>query len=314
MNAYVMIIRFFRLYYMGQNKSFHLILFIFLQFCSSIHCYKSTFDDDLAAILHDHVYKALINERPHTGALHNASLPANFAGIKVSAVGLRSKTLWRKGANFTGFHIPPKSLPVPYVRRILIVYHNLGNWSSLYYNLSGYSLISPVVGFMVYDASHLSNRNKNISKLELNTRGKSISIEFHSSMVDKGTQERVKCAAFDAYGKVFLSEMNLPNMCYSKTQGHFLIVIPNKNKQKVWVLWVIGFLFGLLGLILVGLAATLVAKSVADKRTQEMEKEADDGEFLDTYWIDSSKMPRAAVTRTSPVLESTILPRWSWYG
>ncbi|KAL2544321.1 hypothetical protein Fot_13554 [Forsythia ovata] len=302
---------------MGHNKSFHLILFIFLQFCSSIHCFKSTFDDDFAAILHDHAFKALIHERPHTGALHNASLPANLAGIQVSAVGLRSKTLWRKGANFSGFRIPPKSLPVPYVRRILIVYHNLGNWSSIYYNLSGYSLISPVVGFMVYDASHLSSINRNFSKLELNTKGKSISIEFHTSTLARGTQERGKCAAFNAYGKVFLSEMNLPNVCYSKTQGHFSMVIPNKNnknKQKVRVLWVTGFLFGFLGLILVGLAATMVVKSVAEKRTQEMEKEADDGEFLETYCIDSSKMPRASVTRTNPVLESTNLPKWSWYA
>ncbi|KAL2544287.1 hypothetical protein Fot_13520 [Forsythia ovata] len=253
---------------MGHNKSFHLILFIFLQFCSSIHCFKSTFDDDFAAILHDHAFKALIHERPHTGALHNASLPANLAGIQVSAVGLRSKTLWRKGANFSGFRIPPKSLPVPYVRRILIVYHNLGNWSSIYYNLSGYSLISPVVGFMVYDASHLSSKNRNFPKLELNTMGKSISIEFHTSTLARGTQERGKCAAFNAYGKVFL----------------------------------------------MGLAATMVVKSVAEKRTQEMEKEADDGEFLETYCIDSSKMPRASVTRTNPVLESTNLPKWSWYA
>lgn len=309
-----MISRFFGLYYMGHNKSFHLISFIFLQCCSSIHCVRSSFDDDLAAILHDRAFKALINERPHTGALHNASLPANLAGIKVSAVGLRSKTLWRKGANFSGFRIPPKSLPVPYVRRILIVYHNLGNWSSLYYNLSGYSLISPVIGFMVYDASHLSSRSKNFSKLELNTMRKPISIEFHISLLDKSTRGRVKCAAFDAYGKVFLSEMNFPNVCYSKTLGHFSIVIPNKNKPKVRVLWVIVFLFGFLGLILVGLGATVVVKSVTERKTQGMEKEADDGEFLETYWINSSKIPRAAVTRTTPVLESTNLPRWSWYG
>lgn len=143
---------------------------------------------------------------------------------------------------------------------------------------------------------------------------KPISIEFHISLLDKSTRGRVKCAAFDAYGKVFLSEMNFPNVCYSKTLGHFSIVIPNKNKPKVRVLWVIVFLFGFLGLILVGLGATVVVKSVTERKTQGMEKEADDGEFLETYWINSSKIPRAAVTRTTPVLESTNLPRWSWYG
>ncbi|KAK6129999.1 hypothetical protein DH2020_036281 [Rehmannia glutinosa] len=257
-------------------------------------------------------------QRPHTDELYDASLPENLAGIKVSVVGLRSRTLWTKGANFSDFIIPPKTLPVPYVKRLLIVYHNLGNWSSLYYTLSGYTLLSPVVGFLVYDASSYNFRTKNLSKIELNTNGKPVSIDFqNSSLADRGSDLRAKCAAFGAYGKVFLSDMSLPNMCYSRNQGHFSIVIPFMKKQKISPFWIVGFLGGFLGLILVGFAGIVGVRSLMGKRNQEMVKEADEGECLETYWIDNSKMPRAEVTRTQPVLESTTTlpnPKLSWYA
>ncbi|KAL8543497.1 hypothetical protein ACS0TY_004151 [Phlomoides rotata] len=147
---------------MGNQRSIQFIWWL-LSFSSLIHCFNSNLDEFLDAILHDHAFRVLIHQRPHTGTLYNASLPANLAGIKVSVVGLRSTTLWRRGANFSNFIIPPKTLPVPYVKRLVIVYHNLGNCSSLYYNLSGYTLKSPVVGFLVYNASRLSSNN--VSKL-----------------------------------------------------------------------------------------------------------------------------------------------------
>ncbi|KAI3453783.1 hypothetical protein Pfo_010446 [Paulownia fortunei] len=304
-------------YYMGYNWSnFCFIwLFHFLHFSSLIHCLKNSFDESLDAILHDHAFRVMSHQRPHTDELYNASLPEYLAGMKVSVVGLRSRTLWRKGANFSDFIIPPKTLPVPYVKRLVVVYHDLGNWSSSYYSLSGYTFLSPVVGFLVYDASHLSS--KNLSKLELNTNGKPILIEFHNSSLARGSNQRTtRCAAFGALGEVFLSEMSLPNMCYSRSQGHFSIVIPFKKKQKMSTVWIVGFLAGFLGLILVGLAGTVAVRSLMSKRTREMEKQADEGECLQTYWIDSSKMPRAEVRRTQPVLESTTLPnpKLSWYA
>ncbi|KAG8375060.1 hypothetical protein BUALT_Bualt10G0060800 [Buddleja alternifolia] len=304
-------------YSMEKNirKFYFISLFFFLRFSSLIKC----FNESLDTILHDHAFKVMIHHRPHTGALYNATLPANLAGMKVSVVGLRSRTLWRKGANFSDFIIPPRTLPMPYVKRLLIVYHNLGNWSSSYYTLSGYTFISPVIGFLVYDASHLSSRN--LSKLELNTMGKPISIKFHNST--QISNQRTKCAEFSASGEVFLSDMNLPNVCYSTSQGHFSIVIPlkkekQKQKQKMWpFFWIMGFIAGFIGLILVGLAGTVAVRSFLGKRTQEMEKEADEGECLQTYWIASSKIPRAEVTRTQPVLESTTTlpnPKLSWYA
>ncbi|GFP92606.1 hypothetical protein PHJA_001404800 [Phtheirospermum japonicum] len=257
----------------------------------------------------------MTRQHPRTDELYNASLPEYLAGINVSVVKLRSTTLWKKGANFNDFIIPPKTLPIPYVKRLLIVYHNLGNLSSSYYTLSGYTLLSPIIGFLVYDASSYSN-TKNLSRIELNTNEKPISIEFHGS--SSLAYQRTKCAEFGFYGQFFLSDMILPNICYSKGEGRFSIVTPYMKKEKCKLtFWVVGFLGGFLGLILVGFAGKVGVRSLMSKRNQEMEKEADEGECLETYWIDNSKMPRAEVTRTKPVLESgTTLPnpKLSWYA
>ncbi|PIN05108.1 hypothetical protein CDL12_22352 [Handroanthus impetiginosus] len=301
---------------MGKNTNtiYFIRSLLFLHLSSLIHCLENNFDESLDAILHDYAFRVMIHQHPHTGTLYNATLPANLAGMKVSAVGLRSRTLWRNGANFSDFIIPPRTLPVPYVKRLLIVYHNLGNWSSLYYCLSGYSFVSPVVGFLVYDASRLIS--KNLSKIELNTMGKPISIVFQNTTLNRQRSQRRECAYFGGPREVFFSEMSSPNVCYSRSQGHFAIVIPVKKQQKIWPFWIMGFLAGFIGLILVGLAAAVAVRSIVGKRTQEMEKEADEGECLQTYWIASSKMPRAEVTRTQPVLESTALPnpKLSWYA
>ncbi|KAH6801880.1 hypothetical protein C2S51_033326 [Perilla frutescens var. frutescens] len=298
---------------MGRNKRnlcFILLFPLMLHFTSLVHCFAESLD----TIFHDHALRVMSQQRRHTDELYDASLPEYLAGMKVSVVGLRSRTLWRQGANFSGFLIPPKTLPVPHVKRLLIVYHNLGNWSASYYSLSGYTLLTPVVGFLVYDASYLSSRN--LSKLELNTNGKTISIAFNSSSSAKGRNQVMKCAAFGALGDVFLSEVSSPNVCYSRSQGHFSMVIPFERRHKMSLLWIVGFVAGLLGLILVGLVGAVAVRSLLCKRTQKMEKEADEGEFLQTYWIASSKMPRAEVMRTQPVLESKPLPipKMSWYA
>ncbi|XP_047983949.1 uncharacterized protein LOC125224573 [Salvia hispanica] len=138
-------------------------------------------------------------QRQRSDKLYDARLPNYLTGMKVSVVELRSTSLWRKGANFSSFLIPPNTLPMPYVKRLLIVYHNLGNCSSSYYSLSGYTLLTPVVGFLVYDAS-----SKNLSNVELNTNGKTISVSFNSN---SSGNEGAKCAAFGPLRDVFLSDL-----------------------------------------------------------------------------------------------------------
>ncbi|EYU23394.1 hypothetical protein ABFS82_01G066000 [Erythranthe guttata] len=298
-----------------MNKFYFIwLLFLLFHFPSLIHSFNnssssSKFNESLDAIFHDHAFRVMMLRRPHTGELYAATLPPNLAGMKLSVVGLRSKTLFTKGANFSHFVIPPKTLPVPYAKRLLIVYHNLGNWSSLYYNISGYAMITPVVGFLVYDASYLNSRN--LSNLELNTMGKPISVEFQDSIALKQSNRMVKCASFGDYREVLISEISSSNVCYSRKRGHFSLVVPlekRETEKKMRPFWIMGFSAGFVGLMVVELGGAVAVRSVFGRRNQEMEREADEGEFLETCWISRSKMPRAEGTRTLPVLETTTLP------
>ncbi|KAL3498949.1 hypothetical protein ACH5RR_041681 [Cinchona calisaya] len=291
------------------SRSCYFLLIFLCLFSSSVHGFNESLGESLDAILHDHAFRTLFHGRPaHTGALYNASLPANLAGMKVSAVRLRSRTLWRLGANVSNFSIPSRTLPVPYVRRLLIVYHDLGNWSSYYYNISGYTLLSSVIGFLVYDASNLSSKT-GLMKLDLEPKGKPILIQFKNSVSPSGIDSRAKCATYGADGKVFLSEMSLPYVCYSRSQGHFSLLAPSKKHHtKVLRFWAIGIVLGFVGLVLVGLTGTVLLRVLTMKRTHGMEREADEGEVLHTFWVDSSKMPCATGTRTHPVLENSGRP------
>ncbi|KAL3635650.1 hypothetical protein CASFOL_020197 [Castilleja foliolosa] len=286
-----------------KTTNFHFIyLCLFLHLTCSTKCLNEHFDESLDTTFHDNAFRALIHHHhPHTGTLYDTILPKNLSGIKVSFLRLRSKTLWRRGANFGNFIIPPKTRPVPHVKRILIVYHNLGNWSSLYYNLSGYALVSPVIGFLVYNASNWS-----LSKLiDLDiTLSKPVSVEFENTA--RATNRRRFCASFGGFGKFTLTEMGLDNVCYSENEGHFSIVVPfEKKRKKIRPFWIVGFAAGLVGVVAVGVAGTVAIGSlVRRRRNQEMKKEADEGECVETYWIGDSKMPRAQATRTQPVLDS----------
>ncbi|KAG6395035.1 hypothetical protein SASPL_145626 [Salvia splendens] len=85
--------------------------------------------------------------------LYEVSSPANFSGVGVSLLRLRAHSLWKNGASLSSIGIPPKAaLPFPFTRRVDLVYQDLGNWSTSYYNIViNYSLVAPVVGLMAYD-------------------------------------------------------------------------------------------------------------------------------------------------------------------
>ncbi|CAI9094233.1 OLC1v1029934C1 [Oldenlandia corymbosa var. corymbosa] len=206
------------------------------------------------------------------------------------------------GANLTNVSIPPRSLPVPYVRRLLIVYHDLGNWSSIYNDVPGYTLLTSVIGIMIYNASNMNSTK--LTKLDLKATEKPILIQFNSSITPSGSNPRAKCTTFDAYGRVTMSEMSLPNVCQTRTLGYFSIETPSKQR-KVWIFWVLGFVLGFLCLVFVVLLiGTILLRALTVKRTNDMEREADEGEVLHTFWVNSSKMPRATITRTHPDLEN----------
>ncbi|KAL5747601.1 hypothetical protein ACOSQ2_024898 [Xanthoceras sorbifolium] len=284
------------------------LIWLALGLCfSSVLCSLENYTtDSLDVVLQDLALKSLDRHRPHTGALYKAMLPANLSGMKVSIVRLRSRRLWNIGANFSNFHIPSRTITVPHVRRLAIVYQDFGNWSSLYYSVPGYLMIAPVTGFMVFDASNV--RARRITKLSLNTTGKPIVIRFSNLTFSEGMISRARCATFSSNGTLHLSKMSMLSVCYSQDQGHFTIVVPLKRRPSLWYLWVLGFVLGFGVLVLVGYLGVVSLKLLKTKKIQVMEKQADEDLVLDTIWVGGSKMPSATVTRTQPVLEDGSFP------
>lgn len=271
--------------------------------------------DSLQDFLQDYATKSLTKEGARTRVLYRVPLPANFSGMQVSMVLLQSGTFWARGANLSYFGIPPRIIASPHVKRLAIVYENLGNWSSHYYKVPGHALISPVIGFMVYNATDSATRWH--VKLNLKLLGDHITISYHGLPSPNVSTEMMKCATLGRMGSVRLTNMTRPGVCLVKGQGHFALVVPSlgeegkkkkKKKKEVWKWWVIKLGAGLLGLVLLGVVGVIIFTLVGRRRLRKMEREAEQGETLGSIWIGRSKMPSAARVRTQPALEIGYVP------
>ncbi|KAF5776110.1 hypothetical protein HanXRQr2_Chr13g0619641 [Helianthus annuus] len=246
--------------------------------------------------------------RPQTGVLYNASssLPSNFTGVQLSMVRLRWDSFWRKGANYSGFLMPPRIFAYPFFTRLDIVYSNLGNQSSFYYNVPNHTLVAPVVGFNIYASG-------NLTKLNLTLFGGPILVEFPVPQ-----HEKAKCVMFYSNGTYEMSNMTTQeNMCSVRDQGHFSMVVPQvpsipipekKDRGKLWKWWVFGFAVGVLGLLLVGFIVFVLIRIFRMTSIAKMEKEAEKNEVLGTTNVGQSKMPLATVVRTQPTIENDYVP------
>ncbi|CAI0414794.1 unnamed protein product [Linum tenue] len=294
---------------MGLN----LIWLLIIQLCISASA-DGLYDftaESLDAFLEASAFQTVFQYRRHTGALYQALLPSNLSGIRVSVVRLRSRRLWNLGANFSNFRIPPRTMPMPHVKRLAIVYQDLGNRSSEYYSVEGYSFLAPVVGFQVFDVSNISARNM-IRKISLDTGEKSVAVNFPGGRIKE--RSGAQCIVFGSDGSFDLREMEELDACYVKDQGHFSVVVPeegfHRKEKKLWFLWmVVGIVVGMAGLVLVAYFGFLLSKKLLKtKKIQVMERQADEDLVLQTVWIRSSKMPSAAVTRTQPTIETGYFP------
>ncbi|XP_076930427.1 uncharacterized protein LOC143595233, partial [Bidens hawaiensis] len=129
----------------------------------------------LDAILQDYAYRVF--DRPRTGRPYDGNPPLNLSGIQISAMRLRSGSLFTRGVQkYNEFTIPTGVIERPYVERLVLVYQSLNNWSNTYYPLDGYTYLSSVLGLLAYDASNLSATN--LQELEIRASSKPISIEF----------------------------------------------------------------------------------------------------------------------------------------
>ncbi|OMO64374.1 hypothetical protein CCACVL1_21827 [Corchorus capsularis] len=257
-----------------------------------------------------HYYANQTLAKHHTGTLYKVPLPSNFSGMEVSIVRLRSGSLWGRGANLSLFNVPRRVKTSPYVKRLAIVYYNLGKyWSTRYYQIPDYSLVSPVIGFNVYASSNLtalSDRNVTL----ILTNG-SISIHFpYIEAEDKINVTELKCVNFEPDGSVEFKDMTERNVCVTEKAGHFCVVTPSLGvkKERVWKWWVIGFVSAIGGLIVLVSAGVIGVILLRRMKIKAMEKESDTAEALDTIWVRGDKMPAASMVRTQPVLEHDYVP------
>ncbi|KAG8371601.1 hypothetical protein BUALT_Bualt13G0104900 [Buddleja alternifolia] len=275
---------------------------------------------ELDFLLRDYAFRAV--SRPRTGVVYNGKVPANFTGVKVAALRLRSGSMRRKGfSRYKEFHIPVGLVEQPYVERVVLVYHNLANWSSLYYPLPGYTFLAPVLGLLAYDATKLS-------ELEIRASEGPISIQFSS--VRSGLK-RVppKCVYFGLDGSVGFDNVVKENTCLTTNQGHFSIVVESSvalgptpsgdgdggggnaanlgggkgRSTKMWM--IVGFAVGVT-LIIILLTAILgcVIRCRRRKKIQRMEEIAEGSVSLPMARVGYMKAPVASGTRTRPLLEN----------
>uniref|UniRef100_A0A6N2MZE6 Legume lectin domain-containing protein n=1 Tax=Salix viminalis TaxID=40686 RepID=A0A6N2MZE6_SALVM len=295
---------------MGRNRSGHAITSVIfpllLMLFSPVHGLTSYDPESLDDLIHRYAMNAQAKKR--TGTSLKVSLPANFSGMEVSVVRLRSGHFWDRGVNVSSFYIPPRVHPFPFVKRLSIVYQNLGNWSTRYYKVPDYSLVAPVVGLMAYDASNLSSLGS--EALKFSVQGDPILISFPDLGI-RGKLETLKCVKLGPDGFVQFRNITRENTCITQGDGHFSLAVQNPEVEKnrrVWKWYVAGFGAGFLALVLLGVIGYTTFKLARSKKLRKMEAESENGVALDATSIGRSKMPSASMVRTQPALEQDCAP------
>ncbi|EPS57355.1 hypothetical protein M569_17463, partial [Genlisea aurea] len=272
----------------------------------------------LDSLLQDYAFRALVS--PKTGTVYDGQPPSNLTGVGVSALRLRSGSLWRRGvSDYKEFHIPVGVAVHPYAERLVFVYQNLGNWSSSYYRLPGYTLLSPVLGLLAYDASNVSARN--LPTLQIQATGSPISVSF-ADLPAGFSGISMRCAYFGLNGSVAFSAVLNATTCLTDSQGHFTIVIdssllvvpppppPPRRAPLAGRVWIIaGAVIG--GAAVLAVVASGVCYLSACRRRKElrkMEAAAEVGVPLPMTSVGSTKAPVALETRTRPLIETEFVP------
>ncbi|XP_058075281.1 uncharacterized protein LOC131223790 [Magnolia sinica] len=281
----------------------------------------------LDTLLQDYAYRAF--DQPLTGVIYDGQVPSYLSGIKIAALRLRSGSMRRRGVeSYKEFEIPMGVIERPYVKRLALVYQNLGNWSSLFYDLPGYSFLTPMLGLLAYDAMNISATN--LPELYILAKGRPISIQF----TDVGTVpigSTAQCVSFDLNGLPRFEALMSRNVCLTNVQGHFSIVVKSgsgshtppapvlapmpiprpgptvKEESKVWGIAgpVIG---GFAAFVFWGLILVFLVRYKRKKNMAQMEHESEHGVPLQVVNMGVVRLPAAAATRTGPELEHREVP------
>ncbi|XP_056853214.1 uncharacterized protein LOC130502443, partial [Raphanus sativus] len=207
------------------------------------------------------------------------------------------------------------------------------NWSDIYYknnDLSGYKLVSPVLGLLAYNALNDVVLGNNLSSsyqisFLLDDATDPSTVDFGNisgpSLVERTILNKPMCATFGLDGKVTLAGEVKPYVCAIKTNGHFGLVLAddqdssksdgvgeNEMKEKIGR-WrsVVGGLVGYvtLGVVLLGfvVAAAVVTAKKRRRRAKRkgMERKAYEEEVLRVVtMVGHSRVFVASATRTLP--------------
>ncbi|XP_022737202.1 uncharacterized protein LOC111290069 [Durio zibethinus] len=296
------------------------------QNCSLIHIFHSHQSEAegirsarlLDLLIRDYTVKSF-EIQLRTGIVHTVHLPANLSGIKVDTARFRCGSLRRYGAQVKEFHLGSGVAVQPCAERVMVVRQSLGyNWSSIYYanyNLSGYQLVSPVLGLLAYnDGSDVSFG----SPFELGILAREEPIKIDFSNITKAfnmTGIRPLCACFEGDGNVTLKNQVSPNVCVATRHGHFGLVIeslpslPVRKKISGWKVTVGSSIGAALGAFLLGLLLVAMFVKVKKKaRMEELERRAYEEEALQVSMVGHIRAPTASVTRTTPTIEHEYIP------
>ncbi|XP_013635063.1 PREDICTED: uncharacterized protein LOC106340765 [Brassica oleracea var. oleracea] len=289
----------------------------------------------LDLLLRDYTLNSFKNQHYSikTGVLRRIHLPSNYSGINLDAVRFRCGSLRRYGAQLQEFHIGVGAVLEPCGERLVVVRQILGsNWSDIYYknyDLSGYRLVSPVLGLLAYNAINDVVLGNNLSSsyqisLLLDYAKDPSTVDFGNisgpSMVERTFLNKPMCVTFGLDGKVTFAGEVKPYVCAVKTNGHFGLVVSddqdssksdgrgeNEMKKAKIGRWrsVVGGLVGsvTVGVVLLGLvvaAAVVTAKKRRRRaKREEMERKAYEEEALRVVtMVGHSRVFVASATRT----------------
>ncbi|KAE9615379.1 hypothetical protein Lalb_Chr04g0254601 [Lupinus albus] len=224
--------------------------------------------------------------------------------MEISIVRLRTVSFWLRGVNYGVFNVPQRVVPQPNRKRMAILYENLGNWSSYYYNVPNHTMVAPVFGIIPYTSSETTLID--CEKMNLVIQGNPIRIQFPHVRPHAKNVTPI-CVKFGADGSVEFSNMTKLYVCEAKSEGHYTLVVPSTKSHtqskgfNIW--WVLGFVIGFVGLVMVVLVLIMLVKVAKRRKIRKMEKISEGHEAFDTFWIGESKLPLASTMRTQPVLE-----------
>ncbi|CAN6481004.1 unnamed protein product [Victoria cruziana] len=265
----------------------------------------------------------LFRQRAKTGAVYAVDLPDNLSGVGAEGIRFRSGSLRRRGASLKEFDFPVGIVVRPYVTRLIVVLQNLGNRSADYYDYYPvrYRLLTPVLGFLAYDAAGARNP---ASRKELNmvaTR-EAITINF-TGTVRSGDDGNALCAFFDVDGTVALGNQTARNVCRSSRQGHFALVTtesppppsqppvsaPGSGKKSGKWKVVVGAVVGSVALaVLLVLLVVAIVRMEKKSRIARMERRGEEEETFGSATVGRAKMPIATAMRTAPAIENDYRP------